>query len=533
MRRFSSYGPLDVSRHYYAPREELIEKVYISLVGDEPGSTGHYITVWAPRQCGKTWIMLQVLAKLDQLDDVDAVKVDLEHLRTETDIDRTVTAIGEEILRAISIEVEPPHNIRQFQELFSSDVLKKPLVLILDEFDALPEETINALTGVFRNIYNRMMQESGKPVAQRRYMLTGVALIGVRSVLGIENIKGSPFNVQQSMHVPKLTRSEVERLFDWYERETAHKVEPEVVERLFYETAGQPGLTCWFGELLTQGFEGYDVETDRTVTIRDFEIAYAAATFALPNNNIINIISKVRQGPEKNFVLDMFQTSEKLEFRFDNPVINSLYMNGVVDKDVKDNIHYFVKFSCPFVQKRLFNYFSDRLFHYMGPLTDPYIPLDNIISDTHIDIPNLMDLYQRYLHKNKDWLFKDAPRRSDLRLYEAVFHFNLFAYLSEFLKSPGGTVIPEFPTGNGKIDLAVKYAGQTYGIELKSYSHQRNYEQALIQAATYGIRLGLSKIYLVFFVEYIDAPNRQKLQIPYTHTGTTITVIPIFIETGK
>ena len=49
---------------------------------------------------------------------------------------------------------------------------------------------------------------------------------------------GSPFNVQQSMHIPNLTFEEVQGLFADYERESGQKVEPEVVERLFYETRG-------------------------------------------------------------------------------------------------------------------------------------------------------------------------------------------------------------------------------------------------------------------------------------------------------
>jgi hypothetical protein len=46
-------------------------------------------------------------------------------------------------------------------------------------------------------------------------------------------------------------------------------------------------------------------------------------------------------------------------------------------------------------------------------------------------------------------------------LYEAVYHFNLFMWLSRFLQRTGGRVHPEFPTGNGRgpsgHDLFVRY----------------------------------------------------------------------------
>ena len=34
MRKFSSYGPVDVDLHYYAPRQALLERAYEQLVGD-------------------------------------------------------------------------------------------------------------------------------------------------------------------------------------------------------------------------------------------------------------------------------------------------------------------------------------------------------------------------------------------------------------------------------------------------------------------------------------------------------------------
>jgi hypothetical protein len=65
---------------------------------------------------------------------------------------------------------------------------------------------------------------------------------------------------------------------------------------------------------------------------------------------------------------------------------------------------------------------------------------------------------------------RDAPRRAtDLRIFEAVYHFNRYMYLSIFRRLRGGLVYPEFPTGNGKIDLIINYAGQKYGLEVKSY----------------------------------------------------------------
>ena len=64
IRKFSSYGPISINQHYYTPRQNLINQAYQQLTGDNPQEGGHYITVWAPRQRGKTWLLQQVVQKI-------------------------------------------------------------------------------------------------------------------------------------------------------------------------------------------------------------------------------------------------------------------------------------------------------------------------------------------------------------------------------------------------------------------------------------------------------------------------------------
>ena len=66
MRRFSSYGPINTKLHYYVPRQSLVDQAVTHLVGEVPSEGGHYITVWAPRQTGKTWVLQEVLHRLER-----------------------------------------------------------------------------------------------------------------------------------------------------------------------------------------------------------------------------------------------------------------------------------------------------------------------------------------------------------------------------------------------------------------------------------------------------------------------------------
>ena len=377
------------------------------------------------------------------------------------------------------------------------------------------------------------MDEKDKTTGQKTYLLHAVALIGVRSVLGIENEKGSPFNIQRSLHISNLTYEEVEGMFKWYQKESGQEIEPSVVEKLYKETSGQPGLTCWLGEILTEGVENLPNDTSKPIRLVDFENIYRLALNVLPNNNILNIISKARTKPYQDTVIDLFKTDKPKKFRFDDIEINYLYMNGVIEPDTITGEDSYVKFASPFVQKRLFNYFSNEIFKEMGQLVDAFMDVKEVIFPDHMDIPAMLALYQTYLDKNKSWLFKDAPRRSDLRIYEAVFHFNLYAYLDELLRNKKVRIFPEFPTGNGKIDLLLQYNNMTYGIELKSFMDRSGYRVALEQAAQYGNRLGLREIFLVSFIENIDDANKKKYETPFQDPGSGVTVYPVFIQTGK
>ncbi len=149
MRKFSSYGPVNPKRHYHVPRLELVDFAYRQLLGD-PDEGGHYITVWGPRQTGKTWIMQEVFFKLRQDTKFDVIILSLQFLNEASDIDRSVQLIALELMEKLGLENLSINTSEDFHLLFKRGTLAKPLILILDEFDALPETAINRLVSVFR-----------------------------------------------------------------------------------------------------------------------------------------------------------------------------------------------------------------------------------------------------------------------------------------------------------------------------------------------------------------------------------------------
>jgi len=148
----------------------------------------------------------------------------------------------------------------------------------------------------------------------------------------------------------------------------------------------------------------------------NFKEVYAEA-LNLPNNNILNIISKAKQEVYKPLVLEFFQTRSKTEFVYDAPIINFLYMNGVVDVERVKLGENYIKFPCPFVQNRLFNYFAKELYQKMDDLYGPFEDLSDTITDKSLNIRRLLQRYEQYLQANREQVLKDAPRRkNDLRV---------------------------------------------------------------------------------------------------------------------
>ena len=531
MRRFSSYGPVDTDLHFHAPRTALVDRVLAALTGrGGPENGGGYLTVWAPRQRGKSWIVGQAVRRLrddPRYQGLDIVATSVEHLKTVRDAGVVIRRIAADVARALGVDAGPIRSVDEFDAVFRAEPGVKPLILVLDEFDALPAEAIESIVGVFRQIHGHRRLQAGRPGDEADYRLHGVALVGVRSALGVDSATGSPFNVQQSVHVPNLTEDEVRGMFAWYERESGQAVEPAVVERVYRETCGQPGLTSWLGELLTETYN----RRGPSITMEDFEAAYAEAVDALPNANVQHLIGKVREAPYRDVVLDFFQTGERRPFHFDEPRVNFLYLNGVIDREPAADGRQYVRFSCPFVQKRLFNYFSSTLAGDTGPLFTAFEDLSDAIGDAGLDVRGLLRRFERYLRANRGWLLKDAPRRRDLRVFEAVHHFVLYAFLDRFLQPRGGRVYPEFPAGNGTIDLLIRYAGKVYGVEVKSFTDAFGYRRALGQAARYGRQLGLAGVTLVFFVDAVDDANRGRYEAVHVDE-TGVTVEPVFVETG-
>jgi hypothetical protein len=122
--------------------------------------------------------------------------------------------------------------------------------------------------------------------------------------------------------------------------------------------------------------------------------------------------------------------------------------------------------------------------------------------------------------------FAGELRRSDLGLREAVGHFHLYAWLQE---AAGRicAVSPEFPTGNGKVDLFLRWQGHTAVIEVKSFRSAADLVVARKQTARYARSQGLASATLAVFVPVSDEAVLKGLSGEEVTDGVKVVTVAI------
>ena len=525
MRRFHSYGPVDREQHFCVERRELVRQCTDYLIGN-PDKEGHYFTLWGPRQTGKTWLMRQVGEKISQEHGKKFLTayfsmqgiVIKDNDPDEIFLDR----VPRLFLDGSDLEIAPPGTWEELTFLFHrrKALFDRPLILFIDEFDSLPQGVIDRLVSLFRDIY----------LSREKYLLHGLALIGVRAVLGIESESGSPFNIQRSLHVPNLTEDEAGKMFAQYQEESGQKTEPAVMSRLYEVTRGQPGLVSWFGELLTEKF---NPGKDCPICMETWRETYRRACTTEWNNTVLNLVKKAG-GKYRPHIVRLFTRSD-IPFTLDAKWCSHAYLHGIIDyetqADTKGEKTEICRFSSPFIQLRIYNSLTGELAGDRSQILalDPLDDLSDVLDAPVLNVPALIRRYRDYLERLEagglnPW--KDQPRRADMHLTEAVGHFHLYAWLREAV-GRYCVVSPEFPTGNGRVDLRLGCGDKEGVIEVKSFTNLREHREAVGQASDYAKKLGLDRITLVTFIPTEDENVLEKLSGEETMGNVRVSVSAI------
>ena len=137
-----------------------------------------------------------------------------------------------------------------------------------------------------------------------------------------------------------------------------------------------------------------------------------------------------------------------------------------------------------------------------------------------------MEYLVRLKDKGIDPWLDQSRRKTDFHLTEAVGHFHLYAWLRTAV---GGRCVisPEFPTGNGKVDIHLKCGDKQGIIEVKSFVNAHQAKSDREKAAWYAKSLGLHNVTLVMFVSVGDDARLEKLSGEEVIDGVRMTLVAI------
>ena len=91
------------------------------------------------------------------------------------------------------------------------------------------------------------------------------------------------------------------------------------------------------------------------------------------------------------------------------------------------------------------------------------------------------------------------------------------------------SVSPEFPTGNGRVDIHLRCNNKEGVIEVKSFRDMLTLEQSILQASEYARLLNLSSIVLVVFLTGVSEDEAMQLKAMREINGVTVYIEPVLI----
>jgi len=471
MREFNTSGPCDPVLHYTVMREAL------TLEGQKKVRKGRFFTLFAPRQAGKTTFFKLLLNELEK--DFTTVWISFENLKTVSKAD-FYQELNYELRRELSrddisyeLTIDGPISLRHFFDKPSNQA--KPIVLVIDEFEGIPDCVLSEVMHTFRQIYHK----------KEHHCLHSLCLVGVSTVAELVVSSASPFNIAEELQIPYFTFEEVRSLIMQYVTESEQVFEDNVIKAIYENTQGQPGLVCALCSYLVE-----KLVTNRRQPVM-MEHYYQAQQHFLTerfDKNIINIVQKARE--KQPFMLRLLFDNEPVAFTVDDPDIAWLYANGVVDNR-DGNVDIMV----PLYAKRLINAFrpviNGETQYYIN---SPHETINKYLTPKgELNVNELLKEYRAYVRRRGFRAFDTE------HLKEGAWHYSLDGFIYFFIQRLGGQTYVEVPSGRGRTDIMIRYQGQSNLIETKVYSDDTYFKRGKAQLAEYLKSESLVEGYYVVF----------------------------------
>jgi hypothetical protein len=489
---FNTAGLCKPDKHYMIDPLKRLSDIE-SLINNE-----FYFAIHAPRQTGKTTYLHALTQKLNREGKYIAIVVSFEESgyksitvkeANEALIDCVYRAALKQIPAPERPKEEKARNLKVYLEEWCQSQ-EKPIVLLIDEIDALLDDVLIAVLRQLRDGYQN----------RPKYFPSSVALVGLRDIRDYKiKAKGdreslgtaSPFNViSDSLTLCNFTKEEVFALLDQHTQATGQEFPLQVKEEIFRLANGQPWLTNALARQIVEKILKNDYSQKITlemVTEAKKELILRRDTHLdclidkLREERVKKIIQAIINGTNLPvdtldddilYVRDLGLVSSTSPLEFANPIYTEIIMR-IMTSPIQESIP--------------------------GEIQPPWF----INADGSLNIEKLLKEFQKFYRRNSGaWLDRYEYK-------ESAHHLLLMAFLQRVINS-GGEIIREMAAGNGRLDMLIKFHQDEFALELKINRDSYTIEDGKEQLDRYLDRLGLKKGWLIIF-DPADIAWEQKL----------------------
>ncbi|HEW98457.1 MAG: ATP-binding protein [Candidatus Parabeggiatoa sp. nov. 3] len=508
-RFFNTAGPVRCDEHYCLPplKRFNLDDV-LSLIDQKK-----YFVLHAPRQSGKTSSLQALMDYLNHEGKYNCLYFNVELGQSaREDVMQGIQAILSEMaLMAEDFLADPfPESIwasvleksgghAAFNKVLThwAEKSPKPLVLLIDEIDALVGDT---LISVLRQL------RAGYAKRPARFPQS-IILCGVRDVrdyrIHSEQEKaiitgGSAFNVKaESLRLGNFNQADVETLYAQHTFDTGQKFEPDALNLVWELTQGQPWLVNALG----------------------YEVCFKIKAH---RNRSVSITTKMLEQAKENLILrretHLDQLMDKLKEARVQRVIQPILLGEKTPLSPED-IEYVIDLGLVHRYQNGRLEIANRIYQEVIPRELAWGFQMSMVEETvwyvdahsgKLDMEKLLAAFQSFFRENSEhWL-------QQFQYHEAGPQLLLQAFLQRILNS-GGRVEREYGLGRMRTDLLVIWplseGTQKVVIELKLVyvSRQSTITQGLQQTWQYMDKAGTAEGHLLIFDRDINHAWADKI----------------------
>ena len=512
-RTFNTAGPCLAEKHYMIPAGRRLAQIR-DLIDREL-----YFAIHAPRQTGKTTLLRNLSRELTEEGAYAAVTSTVEDI-THADVDRAMAGLTHNLLLDIKRQLPPellPEDLNLDQRPTQSalrflltrwtETSPRPVVLLLDEVDALQPEVLLSVLRQLRAGY------TSRPAPFPH----SLALVGLRDVrdyrAGVRSDAetlgtSSPFNIKsESLTLRNFTEEEVRELLLQHTAETGQRWEEGALGEVFGQAQGQPWLTNALADLLTTHYD--PLVKDRAVAVTRKNVLEARELLIQRRDtHLDSLVARLQEARVRRALEPILTGEMAVGDTYDDDFSHTRDLGLVV---VRDGVRAIAN-----------PIYAEIVTRVLTHQVQTAIPLDTawyIAPDGRLDMDKLIEGFIEFWRENGEVLLKGMPYQ------EAAPHLAFMAFLQRVVNA-GGAIAREFAVGTKRADLVVAYGGRKDVIELKLQRSPRDREKGIQQTAAYAKRLGRDVGYLVLFSRNSDTPWEERGEVSReTRDGVEVVVL--------